>query len=102
MRYAAIIGLALVGLSSPALSRQCLIVVDDKTRLNGPCKVGKYDDTVVVGQGSPYFAIVPLNGGEAMWNEERGANHAHTPLGNVVRSGACWIGRQTRVCVFGG
>ncbi len=97
-----IIAAALSLLTSPVLAAQCLIVVEDQTKLSGPCKIDRYARQVVVGASGriTYFAIVPPGGGEAFWNEERGAGHAHTPLGEVTQSGACWLGRNARICAW--
>lgn len=88
--------------ASPALASRCLLVVDDETKLSGPCQIdrGTMSLTVGGGRGLTYFAVIQTDTGEAFWNEERGAGHAHTPLGSVSRTGACWLGRRTRICAW--
>jgi len=100
MIRAAIMALAITA-SGPALAAKCLIVVDDQTKLSGPCQVHNGMINVTVGATpNTYFAVLPYQGGEAFWNEERGINHAHSPLGEVTKSGACWLGRRVRVCAW--
>lgn len=87
---------------------KCLLVIDGKTYISGRCEVEIYTD----GTGSfqitenrkrgSYFAQVLVGEGEAKgyWNGERGANHAHSPLGELRRNGACWVNNKARVCAW--
>jgi hypothetical protein len=89
-----------------AVPGRCLLVVDGKTYLNGPCKVetrsgGNFQ---VLSSGRlTYFANVSLTGdneANGFWNEEMGANHAHTPLGSLRRNDACWANDKAIVCAW--
>ncbi|QUJ76956.1 hypothetical protein KDD17_02585 [Sulfitobacter albidus] len=86
-------------------STTCELTVVGQTYINGPCDIRSLSD----GEGSfqitsldqKYFAYLYVRGagiGEAFWNEIAGAGHAHTPLGNLRREGACWINDTARIC----
>lgn len=50
-----------------------------------------------------YFAVISVSGkhqADGFWNEEKGANHAHTPLGQLTRKGACWENKNAKVCAW--
>lgn len=102
---AILVALAMVvsGAASAAPGR-CLLIVEGKTYLNGPCPVAVARSgslTVGGGRGLSYFAVVnPAGDGTAagFWNEERGATHAHTDLGTLHRSDACWTNARAVVC----
>lgn len=85
---------------------KCLLVVDKKTYLSGRCKISTDKDgsfqILNIGKRLTYFAQVQIYDGVAngYWNEEKGANHAHTPLGELKRDGACWVNRQAKVCAW--
>ncbi len=85
---------------------RCLLVVDGKTYLNGVCKVelrsgGNFQ---ILSPGKlTYFANVSLSGdaqANGFWNEDMGANHAHTPLGILQRNDACWTNERAIVCAW--
>lgn len=87
---------------------KCLLEVHQKKYLNGPCEVSMESDggfTIGASETKPitYFAIVEVTGknrAEGFWNEEEGATHAHTSLGDLVRQGACWQNAQAKVCAW--
>lgn len=83
---------------------KCLLQVNGRTYLNRPCNVSTESGGLSIGtQRGPglrpitYFAIVEPDG-HAFWNEERGAGHAHTPLGTLTRNDPCWSKRKAKVC----
>lgn len=97
------------GVSVSAKPGRCLLVIDGKTYISGRCDVDIYTD----GTGSfqitenrkngAYFAQVLVdrpNVATGYWNAERGANHAHDPLGELKRKGACWENKKARVCAW--
>ncbi len=50
-----------------------------------------------------YFANVLVGAqsqADGYWNGEPGANHAHAPLGKLIRVGGCWVNQRTRVCAW--
>lgn len=104
---AILIALALVASGAAwASPGRCLLVVEGKTYLNGPCpvEVGR-GGSVTVGGGprAPFFAVVNPAGnglGKGYWNEERGATHAHTDLGDLRRNDACWSNERAIVCAW--
>lgn len=86
---------------------RCLLKVDGNILINGSCPISMYDngDFYIGSSTEPlgFFAKVELaskNEGNALWNEERGANHAHSYLGAVIRKGACWINERTEICAW--
>lgn len=57
---------------------------------------------ITPGKQVTYFAYVDVNGqtAEGSWNEERGANLAHTPVGTLKRNDACWSNQNAKVCAW--
>lgn len=50
-----------------------------------------------------YFAYLVIDKrmpdrAEGFWNEEVGARHAHSPLGTLVKVGACWVNAVAKIC----
>ena len=94
--------------ASQSFYGKCLLEVNKKKYLNGPCAITMENDggfSIGASETQPvtYFAIISVTGkdvGEGFWNEEKGANHAHTPLGNLVRKGACWQNQKAKVCAW--
>jgi hypothetical protein len=86
----------------------CHLEVDGRVYLNGPCNVivqpgGSFTIGVDEKQRSPYFAYVAFEHGgpaQGFWNEDAKSNHAHTPLGELKRSGACWVNQRAKVCAW--
>jgi hypothetical protein len=89
---------------------RCLLQVEHKTYLDGPCEITKNDAhgsfTIGVSNTHPskYFAYVTMedDGAHAYWNEEPKSTHAHTSLGILQRHGACWENEKARVCAYTG
>lgn len=102
---------------------RCLLEVNGKAYISGACTYQTYSGggfmingprqifpgvdyprpRYQTGQRSAdYFAQVNIEGrtGEAYWNEQRRATHAHSNLGTVRRDGACWVNARTRICVW--
>ncbi|MGO4738651.1 hypothetical protein AB4099_19035 [Bosea sp. 2KB_26] len=85
---------------------RCLLVVDGKTYLNGPCPVDVSKDggfSIGTGPKASYFAYVTIDRpgvAKGYWNEERGASHAHTDLGELRRNDACWTNDKAIVCAW--
>lgn len=85
---------------------RCLLQVNGKKYIDGSCDIvleqdGSFD--VQDRFGNPtYFAKVLRDGAAAQgyWNEEPGATHAHTDLGNLTRDGACWANDNVRICAW--
>ena len=104
------IGLTVTLLVLPSLSAEisrCVLQVDGRGCIDGPCEFeGMPSGGFTIGVSDrvpmPYFAYISIDGGVArgFWNEERGAGHAHSPLGALRRAGACWINERARVCAF--
>jgi hypothetical protein len=85
---------------------KCLLQVNGRTYIRGPCNVSTEGGGLSIGtqpdtsrRPITYFAIVQPDG-QGFWNEERGANHAHTPLGTLTRNGACWFNQKAKVCAW--
>lgn len=82
---------------------RCLLVVDGRTYINGPCRISVSPGGSFQAASKLYFADVQLNGSGAAsgyWNEEPGAGHAHTRLGELVRNDACWTNEKAIVCAW--
>jgi hypothetical protein len=97
---------------APALAEakagRCVLQVEQKTYLDGPCPIKINDDqgsfTIGVSEThrSKYFAYVSVesDGAHGYWNETPDSSHAHTSLGILKRHGACWTNETARVCAY--
>lgn len=104
--------LALGILLAPGLAHaktgRCMLQVNNKTYLNGPCEVTINDKkgSFAIGVGekhrSKYFAYVTMedDGAQGFWNETPDASHAQSSLGTLKRDGACWKNEKARVCAY--
>jgi hypothetical protein len=105
--------LATTGVAS-AFTGKCLIEVESKIYLDGPCNIEvSQDGSFSVGAGensrSDYFAYVHLGPAKgkasAYWNGERNEGSASVPLGDLERDledSACWRNHaaRTRICAW--
>lgn len=100
----------LIACLSPALaevSDLCLIEVEGRTYVKGPCLTHADDDgSLSVGTdgeriGSPYFALVEIaqdGTAKGFWSATPGSTHAQSPLGTMRRSGSCWENPVAKIC----
>ena len=98
----------LIAGTAPGFARtaKCLLVVDGKTYIDGPCDFTATKEQFEIsnrgtGKGL-FFAIVDIEpeGAEGFWNAERGATHAHSRLGPLKRQGGCWVNDRAKVCAW--
>jgi hypothetical protein len=79
--------------------RHCELKVDGTSYIDGPCDFEAIGGGDFVIRGGDFFAYVyvaaPATG---FWNGTDKGNHAHTPLGELKSSGACWSNATARVC----
>jgi len=88
------------------IAAKCLLEVSGEKYIDGRCPVfmnpdGSFQISASENEPLTYFATVTITGqdvGNGFWNEERGASHAHTPLGVLHRRGACWENATSKVC----
>ncbi|WP_342358843.1 hypothetical protein [Terrarubrum flagellatum] len=94
------------GSASARSGDRCLLVVDGKTYLDGPCPVDvKPGGNYMIGNTKKitYFATVQSKGVGAaagFWNEQRGAGDARTPLGDLRQNGPCWTNDRAVICAW--
>lgn len=93
----------MIGSAAHAAPRpaDCKLVVNGKSYIAGVCDFAPEDDGSFQIIGGDYFAKVTMQGkgrAEGYWNEEPGANHAHSSLGILTRKGACWVGKGVEIC----
>ena len=87
---------------------RCQLQVNGRNKINGPClyhidQNGSFRIQEAGRRGDAfYFAYVSVEGNTATgsWSGARGVRHAHDPLGDLVRRGACWTNRTARVCLW--
>ncbi len=100
-------GITLAGAAHAAPT--CLIEVDSKRYLDGPCTVtedGAGSWLIVrdrlVGQAAT-VKIDPIisNRGDAAWNGPSGDGRLSEALGRVRREGSCWTNAKARICAWG-
>lgn len=86
------------GGSRPA---SCELTVDGRSRIKGPCQyrpTGGGGFQISAGDYFAYLSIVGPSLAEASWNGSPRSSHAHVPLGQLKRSGACWSNQRARIC----
>ncbi len=90
----------------PAQAATCLLMVGGATVIDGPCRFEPIDEegsfTVTSPDGGFFVYLLVASPGvaEGYWNEERGAGHAHSPLGTLRRDEACWSNAEATVCAW--
>ena len=85
---------------------KCLLEVLGRRYIDGRCSIlmdsdGSFQIGTSENEPLTYFATVTIVGkdvGDAHWNEESGASHAHTSLGTLHRNGACWENGMAKIC----
>jgi hypothetical protein len=100
--------LVMAATEARAFPGTCLLKVDGRTYLSGQCNIDVIDrdGSFTIGTDQrriTYFAYVLFvkdGAGIGYWNEKRGGSHAHTPLGDLKRDGACWVNNRARVCAW--
>ena len=91
-----------------ARTGRCVLQVNGRSYLDGPCDITINDrqGSFAIGVGqrhrSKYFAYVTMedDGAQGYWNETPDASHAHSSLGVLHRAGACWVNDTARVCAY--
>jgi hypothetical protein len=94
-----LVALGISGASAEQI-RSCELTVDGRAFIDGPCDfdgIGAGDFIITRGD---YFAyvFVSYDPPTGSWNGRGGSTHAHDPLGELVRDGACWVNDNARVC----
>lgn len=87
---------------------KCLLEVNGKKYIDGQCPISMGSDgsfSIGAAESVPlrFFAmvfIIDKGLAEGHWNEEEGANHAHTPLGVLKYSRGCWQNEAAKVCAW--
>lgn len=88
---------------------RCQLQVNGINRINGRCgyniqpdgsfriqEAGRRGDDFYYA----YLSKTGTNTATASWSGSRGSTHAHDSLGDLVRRGACWTNRTTRLCLW--
>ena len=103
------ISLVLAALSSGSsygATGKCYLQVDGKVYIDNPCNIElEHGGSFSIGTDDPksrYFAYVELYDGKATgsWNGVDAESHAHDPLGDLTRHGACWTNNRAKVCAW--
>ena len=71
-----------------------------KTYIDGRCNFEADKDGSFRIFGKDYFAYVSMFEGkaDASWNADPKSTHAHSPLGELKRKGACWENATAQIC----
>jgi hypothetical protein len=96
------------GYEESTFTGRCLLEVGGRTYIDGRCPINMSPDgsfTIGASESAPltFFASVRITGkklAEGHWNEEEGANHAHTPLGELRFDRGCWQNETAKVCAW--
>lgn len=102
--------LVTIAFSAPpadAKPAKCLLTVEDIVHIDGPCTftplsgtAGSFKIMAANGHYFAYFYVDQPDRGRGFWNEAPGADHAHTPLGVLIRNGACWQNDHAKICAW--
>lgn len=99
--------LVLMAADAAARPATCYLEVGGQAFIEGPCDFETLDSGDgsfrIMAQSGLYFAYLFVESpgrGVGHWNEEAGANHAHTALGILERDGACWISKTAQICAW--
>ncbi|WP_332689928.1 hypothetical protein [Devosia sp.] len=81
---------------------RCVLQVGGVTYIDGPCDYSAFNGANFQISGKDYFAYVYPSNEPVMgyWNGDPQATHAHDPLGELHRDGACWLNDQAKVCAY--
>ena len=97
----------IMALPAQARPAKCLLQVEGKTYIDGPCNFEpsrKGDGSFqITGESGKHFAYVYVEGDRtaaAHWNGILGENRAHDPLGTLTRDGACWSNATAKLCAW--
>jgi hypothetical protein len=99
---------AATGYEESIFMGRCFLEVAGRRYIDGQCPISMSPDgsfTIVAAESVPltFFASVRIIGkklAEGHWNEEEGANHAHTPLGELRFDRGCWQNETAKVCAW--
>jgi hypothetical protein len=105
-RLLSVVILCCAALPAAARPADCYLSVDGKDIINGSCDFEQFG-----GDGSfqisswdgSFFAVVNVYGdgvAQGWWNGGAYATHAHTGLGPLRRSDACWLNDFVSVCAW--
>jgi len=106
--FAALLAAMVAGSAAHARDVECLLEVDGKKFIDGVCDMtpgekGSFQIMEMRGGKVEYFAQVDIDApghGAGFWNAVRGANHARSPLGDLVASRGCWTNTHARICAW--
>lgn len=83
---------------------QCLLVVRDKTLINGPCNFHPTSGgSFMITHNNGYFAdvrIVDFGVARGNFNGFSKNAHAHDDLGVLKKNSACWSNEQAIICAW--
>lgn len=94
--------LVLIAANLPVSAATCVLEVDGESYIDGPCEFRPLDGGDFQITAGDYFAYVypsttPVVG---YWNGLERGSHAHDPLGELKRKGACWVNKTAKVCAY--
>ena len=106
LRFLAPALLSLAALPAAARPADCYLAVDGQDIINGPCDFDQFGGDgsfQITSRDGAYFAVVSMDGtgsAQGWWNGVAFSGHAHTDLGPLYRSDACWVNDYVSVCAW--
>ena len=87
---------------------RCLLEVGGRKYIDGECPINMSPDgsfSIGAAESAPptFFATVRITGkklAEGHWNQEEGASHAHTALGELKFNRGCWQNGAAKICAW--
>jgi len=82
---------------------KCDLTIDNRNHADGVCDFDPLgtDGSFILRAKSGIFAYVTVSEpgvADASWNETPSSTHAHSPLGELRRKGACWTNARAKIC----
>ena len=84
----------------------CKLTINGKAIIKGKCVFTPTDTDgsfSIATKDDRFFAVVLVNTpgrASGYWNETPFSGHAHTPLGDLVQDGACWVNDDASICAY--
>jgi hypothetical protein len=97
-------GAFLLPQAAEARPADCLVVMEGRTYIDGPCEYESYPEghfMVTLGRRSARVMVdIGFRGGHALYEDTSPDNREARAIGDVHRDGSCWINRVGRVCAW--
>lgn len=94
------------GMEPGGIAANCLFEMRGKTLVDGPCQFydigddGSFHFYPETGYYFAYLFVQEEGVAIGYWSGDPPESHAHDPLGELRREGACWVSDEAKVCAW--